>query len=190
MEPAVETFERTLAFVESKIRPVLVVHDYLKTASPTTFDWLLHALNKIETGAGAILVRDGDARLAVRLIATVPYSFSQRSAFPIKPEFAANTAYILGKESFADQWRLSATTGKPAAEVKFMAIMVPYRASEPEPTIEPLAAGAGFRVGDTEIAAWWGDGFRGKIQAGDLSGEGRLAVRVVENGRPRTAIAQ
>jgi uncharacterized protein DUF4962/heparinase II/III-like protein len=190
MEPKVETFERTLAFVGSKTRPVLVVHDYLKTASPTTFDWLLHALNKMETGAGSILLRDGDARLAVRLIATVPYRISQHTSFPIKPEFAANTAYILGKESFADQWHLSATTGKPAAEVKFLAVMVPYRASEPEPKIEPIDAGTGFRIGDTQIAAWWGEGVTGHIQAGSLSGDGRLILRVTEDGRPRTAIGK
>lgn len=190
MDPKVETFERTLAFAGSKARPVLVVHDYVKTAAPTTFDWLLHALNKMETGAGTILLRDGDARLAVRLIASVPYNFSQRTGFPIKPEFAANTAYILGKESFADQWHLRATTVRPAAEVKFLAVMVPYRASEPPPAIEPLPTGTGFRAGETEVAVWWGDGASGSIQAGSLTGDGRLIVRCRNGNQSETATAK
>ena len=48
MEPKVESCERTLAFVGSKTRPMLVVHDYVRTRAPTTFDWLLHTLNKME----------------------------------------------------------------------------------------------------------------------------------------------
>ena len=66
MEPKVETAERTLAFVASRTRPVLVVHDYIRTGAPASFDWLLHALNRMETdaAAGAVYVRDGDARMA------------------------------------------------------------------------------------------------------------------------------
>jgi len=194
MEPKVEAFDRTLAFVGSKTRPVLVVHDYLRTGSETTFDWLLHALSRMETDGrmGAIQLRDGDARLAVRLVATVPYGFSQTDKFPVAPELATNTAYILVDKPFVNQWHLKATTERPAKEMKFLAVMVPYRDSEAQPEIVPLeGAGAkGFRVAGTEVAAWWGDGSRGKISAGALEGEGRLVLRVTEQGASSTVVSQ
>lgn len=180
MDPEMKNFERTLAFVASDTRPILVVHDSLNTAGPARFSWLLHALNRMETDSrnGTVFVRDGDARLVVRLVASVPFRFGQHSGFPIKPEFSANTAYVLGDEPFADQWHLQATTGQLSDEVKFLAVFVPYRASEPEPKIELLNAdhAIGFRVAGTEVAAWWGAGSRGKIEASGITGEGRLAI--------------
>lgn len=192
MEPALESFERTLAFVGSKPRPLLVVYDHLRASAPTTFDYLLHALNRMATDApsGIIRVRDGDARLVARLAASVPYSFSQKTGFPVPPEVAENTAYIEAekerKARFPDQWHLAARTHEPAREVKFLAVMVPYRASEREPEITPLeSCGArGFRVAGVEVAAWWGAGERGSISLGALSGSGRLILKVPEQGRP------
>ena len=146
MEPRLEKFERTLAFVASPTRPALVISDALRTNAPATFDWLLHALEQMETDSrtGAVLVRSGDARLAVRVIASAPLEFSQASKFPVQPEAANNTAYVLGTPSFPDQWHLKATTSRPSREMRFLAVLAPYRAGEPEPAIE--RRGWGFRT--------------------------------------------
>ena len=173
---------------------MLVIHDYVRTDAPTTFEWLLHTLNKLEMDprTGSLLARDGDARVAVRLIATVPYRFSQSDRFPIPPEEPDSTAYIMSKDTYPDQWHFNAATEKPSAEVKFLAILVPYRAGEAEPDIVPIAGGdvKGFRVGGAKVAAWWGGGAQGKIAAGDLAGEGRLVMKVNENGRASTIVAR
>ncbi len=194
MDPKVESFERTLAFVASSTRPILVVHDYVKTAGPAEFDWLLHALNRMETDSrtGTVFIRDGDARVAVRLVASVPFRFSQSNEFPIKPEAASNTAYILGKASFADQWHLQAKTVESKDEVKFLAVLVPYRESEPQPEIEVLQGddAIGFRVAGTEVAAWWGEGSRGKISVAGITGDGRIVVNSNEPGKVAHVIAQ
>lgn len=193
MDPKVESFERTLAFVASSTRPVLVVHDYVKTEGPAKFDWLLHALNRMEaeSGSGTIEIEDGDVKVAVRLVASVPFRFSQTNKFAIPPEAASNTAYILGKASFADQWHLRATTETPEDEIKFLAVFVPYRDSEPQPKIEVLRGEStiGFRVDGADVAAWWGDGSQGKISAGGVKGEGRLVVDVKEPGQPTHVVA-
>jgi hypothetical protein len=194
MEPKVETFERSIAFVGSKTRPVLVVHDYLKTSAPATFDWLLHAVKQMETDerSGSIFVRNDDARMVVRLVASTPYRFAQRTGFPVRPEAATNTAYVTGEAAFPDQWHLNAATRQPVQEIKFLAILVPYRASEQQPEIVPLKTGdsVGFRVAGTEIAAWWGAGHSGKISAGELGGEGRFVLKVSDNGNTSTVLAQ
>jgi hypothetical protein len=145
-----------------------------------------------DSKTGSIFVNDGEARMVVRIAASIPVKFGQRGGFPIKPEFAANTAYILGEESFKDQWHLNATTTQPSDKVKFLAVLVPYRASEPQPEIVSLneASSVGFRVGDTSVAAWWGDGPRGQVSAGGLTGNGRLVLKVSENGTASTVLSQ
>jgi len=198
LDPKVETFERTLAFTASRERPFLLVYDHLRVSALATFDWLLHALNRMETDAraGSVLVRDGDARLAVRLISTAPYEFSQRTGFPVPPELPANTAYLTAEKErqarFPDQWHLAARTQAPASEIKFLAVMVPYRATESEPVIAPLqsARARGFRVAGTEVAAWWGTGNRGAISLEGLSGSGRLVIKFAEQGQARTVISE
>jgi hypothetical protein len=194
MEPKVESYERTLAFVASKTRPILVVHDYVRTSAATTFDWLLHTLNRMETNEndGTISVRDGDSRMAVRLIATTPCRYSETDRFPIPPEPPGSTAYILTKDVYANQWHFTAATRTPAREMKFLAVMVPYRASEPPPQIIAMRETglAGFRVGGTEIAAWWGDGSRGKIFADGFAADGRFVLKMNEGGRVSTVVAQ
>ncbi len=194
MEPEVESCERTLAFVGSATRPVLVVHDFVKTGGPATFDWLLHALNRMETDsrAGTITIRSGNARAAVRLAASAPFHFSQTNEFTVKPEAASNTAYILGKASFDNQWHLRATTNDATDEVKFLAVLVPYREGEPAPEIELVRGeeSLGFRVAGTEAAAWWGKGSQGRISAGDITGEGRLVVNTNEAGQAARVVAK
>jgi hypothetical protein len=154
MEPQVKRFDRTLAFVASRQRPILVVHDRLSTEAPATFDWLLHAANSMRTGKdGSVLIHNGNARLAVRLLASAPFALHQETGFPIRPEFAANTAYVMGNDAFIDQWRLTARTRQQADQVSFFAVFVPYRASEPEPVIERIDApdARGFRIAGTEV---------------------------------------
>jgi hypothetical protein len=186
MTPKVESFRRTLAFVASKTRPVLVVHDFLRTDAPTTFDWLLHALEEMKSDerTGSIGVNSGNARLAVRLVSTEPFSFAQRTGFNVPPdERAANRP---------NQWHLKARTGKPAGQIKFLAVMVPYRASEKMPEIAPLKSGnaVGFEVDGAKIAAWWGPGEQGNISAAGLAGEGRMVVAITENGKTQTVVCK
>ncbi len=172
MEPKVESFERTVAFVAVKERPVLVVYDYLKTSAPATFDWLLHALERMQVAPaeGAVRIERGGARCAVQLLCTERLEFTQFGGFPVPPEERAR--------GFPDQWHLTARTGAPAREVKFLAVLAPYRAGETPPEITALKgeAAAGFRVGKTRVAAWWGAGEKGSIALDGLAGEGRLVI--------------
>ncbi len=190
-EPKLESFERTVAFIGSKQRPLVVIQDYLRASAPAHFDWLLHAASpmKLDDHTGSIAIRSGEAQVDVRLIATVPCRFEQRTGFPIEPEFAANTAYILGKERFANQSHLKASTQNPSQEMKFLALFLPHRNSEipPEIIITKSDNRTGFRIGDTEIEAWWGSGLQGKLKSGD---EGRLLIKTSEGGRATTVVAR
>jgi hypothetical protein len=198
MSPRVETFERTVAFVGSKSRPVIVVHDYLKTDGPATYDYLLHAMNRMRADArsGSIAVSDGGARLAIRLASSQPLAISQTDRFAVAPEIEQSSGCAANPKDcaarFPNQWHLSARTQGKAGEVRFLAVMAPYRVSEQEPEIVPVKSGdaLGFRVAGTQVAAWWGAGPRGKISAGALSGDGRLVIRVEEGGKTSQVVSQ
>ena len=85
---------------------------------------------------------------------------------------------------------MTARTTANVDQVRFLAALVPYRAGEAVPEITAMGAteGAGFRIGDTRIASAWGAVESGRINAGDLKGSGRLMVRVVDKGQPRTIV--
>ena len=63
--------------------------------------------------------------------------------------------------------------------------MIKWHAESGAVQIEPLRnePSAGFRVDNTEVAAWWGEGASGSIELENLSGEGRLLIRVTDRGR-------
>jgi len=171
-DAVVESFERTVAFVTLKERSLFVVYDYLKTDCPASSDWLLHALNEMEVDptTGAMTIRQGKARLAVRLLASEPIEFSQSDKFSVPPGERAKGS--------PPQWHLTAHTTSDAEETKFLAIMIPYRESESPPTIEVVDGEntVGFRVDGTTVAAWWGPGKQGPISTEGVSGSGRLLV--------------
>jgi len=180
-----------------KTGPVLI-SNYVRAATPTTYDWLLHALNKmgVEDDSGVIRVKDGPARLVVRVIASGPVRFSQTDQFSVLPVRGdtPDTAETeeQRKARFPDQWHLMAKTQEPAREARFLAVMVPYRESEKEPVIELLEGDGvrGFSVDGARIAAWWGAGERGNIRLKGLSGEGRTVVEATQGASTHTVIGR
>ncbi|HNY38830.1 MAG TPA: DUF4962 domain-containing protein [Bryobacteraceae bacterium] len=198
MEPKLESFERTMVFVSSKTRPVIFISDYLRSAAPATYDWLLHALSKmgVEDDSGIIRVKDGPARLVVRIISSAPVRFSQTDQFSVLPVRGdtPDTAETeeQRKARFPDQWHLTAKTQEPAREARFLAVMVPYRETEAEPVIELMEGqdARGFVVDGVKVAAWWGAGERGRIQLKGLSGEGRTVVQATQDGTAHIVIGQ
>ena len=91
-------------------------------------------------------------RCVVRVISSQPLTFSQTDKFSTPP----TERY----EGAANQWHLTVGTTRKAAEVKFLALAVPFRNTEPVPRIELVEDGSwrGFTVNGEKIIAWWGEG--------------------------------
>ncbi len=198
MDPKLESFERTMVFVNLKDRPVFFVSDYIRSASPTTYDWLLHAVNQmaIDGKTGIIRANNGPARLAVRMISSVPVELSQNNRFRVLPVFGDTPDTAETEEQrlkrYPDQWHLTARTTQPASEARFLVVMTPYRESEPEPSIELMeGAGArGLRVAGATAAVWWRTGERGAIRLKGISGQGRIVVSAEEDNTRTTVIGR
>ncbi|MBN2288005.1 MAG: heparinase II/III family protein, partial [Candidatus Glassbacteria bacterium] len=183
MEPAVLLARRTLAFTGSKERPWMAVQDYLETDGPAYFDYLLHAQEEmqLDQDQGTILVKSGQARLIVHLLADNGLSFSQSSEFIPPP----GDRY----ENAPRQWHFSARTAVAPGRARFLALFIPYREGEKPPEVEGIQSGEtrGFRVGDETVLAWWGEGETGRCEG---YGEGRLFLELNEDGARKKHTAE
>ena len=71
--------------------------------------------------------------------------------------------------------------------MKFLAILVPHRGSETPPDIIRVSAGntEGFRIGNTEVSAWWGAGRHGVVSLGTQSADASFIVKTSESGQDK-----
>jgi hypothetical protein len=103
------------------LRPGLfLVLDDVASPEPATFQWLLHALEKMEAKDDRIVSRRHGATLEVRLAATEALGLSQTDRF--------DTPYNHGiperfHEDLPNHWHLTATTKGRAREVRIGAAM-------------------------------------------------------------------
>ncbi len=105
------------------LRPGLfVVLDELAASAAARFDWLLHALEKMEVDekAGTVTSARGGASLTVRLDCAAGLAFHLTDQF--------DTPYNEGNppeyhEQRPNQWHFRATTTHPAAETRIAAVM-------------------------------------------------------------------
>src|SRR5690606_22314179 len=69
------------------VRPGLVlVYDALESAKPRTWEWNLHALERMEPGSdGRVAVRRGRAAMCVEMLASPDVACSQTDRFPVPP---------------------------------------------------------------------------------------------------------
>ena len=117
------------------IRPdYFVMIDELAAKEPSTFDWLLHAWEKMEVAPAAcrLITTRGNARLMTQFVwPKDPLKFSQTDQFTPPP---ANKA--------ANQWHLTCSTRTPAKETQFVTVLYPYKAGQESalPKIERIEA--------------------------------------------------
>jgi len=184
MEPKAEIARRALIFVASQKQPWLAIQDYLKTDSPTRYQFLLHAVEemRLDESTGKISLTNGPVQLDVYLISDQDLKFSQTSQFLVPPE----ERY----EGAADQYHFTAETGADSAQVKFLALCVPYLKQDVPPTVQVFEEGTvqGFQIGEDRVAAWWGDGETGKLSE-ELE-PGRLMVRSMFEGEVKTVLCE
>jgi hypothetical protein len=95
------------------LRPdTIVVHDALASSTPRTWEWNIHALNRMAPGAGnRVTLRNGPASMCVELVSAPKVQFTQTDQFTARPASGAN------------QWHgtFASTAKSPSAQ--FIAVM-------------------------------------------------------------------
>ncbi len=114
-------FDRRIVFLRPAHtggEPIIVIRDELAAAKPSTYQFLLHALNKMRVAAAAqrVTISRRGSRCRVEFLAPKPLKFEQTDQFPVPPFRPA-----------PNQWHLTASTVEPAAETASLIVIQPYR---------------------------------------------------------------
>ncbi len=101
--------------------PIIVIRDELRASRPATFQFLLHALNRMNVNSGAqrVDLAQGKARCRVDYLAPGGLTFDQNDRFPKQPFRPA-----------PNQWHLVASTVGPEREATSLIVLQPHRAAD------------------------------------------------------------
>ena len=127
---------------------VFVIIDELEAPKPLTFEWWLHALEKmtVDGRKRQALIHRGEARLLASFIEPPALAFAQTDQFTPPPE-----------DGKPNQWHLTASTTSKANSAVFIAVLRPHRAAA-EGKLPPLRRIA--RDGALGVAWPQGDAMR------------------------------
>lgn len=97
------------------LRPdTILVFDVLVSDTPRSWEWNIHALNRIESvGPGRIVLRNQDASLCVDLYSSRPVEFRQTDRFTQSPAM----------KQWVNQWRGAFATREKTTEQGFAAVL-------------------------------------------------------------------
>jgi hypothetical protein len=131
---ALTTAQRSIAYLRPNI---VVVHDLLASASPRTWEWNIHAVNRMTQHASQrIAIVNDDATLCVEMVAGPPVAFSQTDQFTAPPE----------DRKMVNQWHGRFATTQKSLRAEFIALLrVGADCSRPSGATAARAEG-GWRV--------------------------------------------
>jgi hypothetical protein len=103
--------QRTLVY----LRPNLVlVHDSVASATPRTWEWNIHALNRItKVSEQKIAIRNGPAQMCVEMLAAPDVTFDQTDKFSAPPQ----------GRNMPDQWHGTFATAAKSPSAEFVALL-------------------------------------------------------------------
>ena len=112
---ALSKAQRTMVY----LRPdIVVVYDALASGEAHTWEWNIHALNRMTPASEkAVLLRNGDARMCVEMLASPAATFSQTDQFTAPPAPSTMNA------NEPNQWHGAFATAAKSKEAEFVAVM-------------------------------------------------------------------
>jgi len=152
---------------------VFVIYDNLLARKPATFQWLLHAHDRIAVEKRVLRVRREPAAMDVHLLLPENIELSQTDRYDPAPEARAGRRY-------ANTWHLTAATTRPASDARFLSVFVVRRIDSPAkvPAVRRAEDGQGAGVTLT-----WPDGVRDRVM---FAGVGRADVERRDPAGQRT----
>jgi hypothetical protein len=106
------------------VRPgVFVMLDDLVAEKPATFQWLLHAYEKItvDEQGRALRVERAPAAMRVKLLLPAQLTFTQTDKYVPEPEV------VKGKGNYKNTWHLTASTVERRPTAQFLTVLMPHR---------------------------------------------------------------
>ena len=109
------------------VRPgVFVVYDDLLAAKPATFQWLLHAHDRVELEGNVLRVRRDPAAMDVHMLLPRQSDLSQSDKYTPEPETHKHK-----RRDYKNTWHLTVSTKQPAWAGRFLNVLVVRRKDGP-----------------------------------------------------------
>ena len=166
-EPPLERFTRAIIFVKPEL---VVVYDRLAAKEPSTFEYWLHAVNKMTVNdQHNIQVRNGDVVCDVDFLSPAGLSFEQTDQYDPNPRPRITLR----------EWHLTGTTAAKSKTVEFVTLYRPHRVSDAVPRaakLESIEGGYALAVelSDGEFTAILPTDEKATLKAGGLESKGAI----------------
>lgn len=164
---------------------VFVIFDDLVAPKPATYQWLLHAYDRINVDERnrVLDIRRDPAGMKTVLLEPADIRLSQTDRYVPEPESTVAAP--------KNTWHLTASTTQPATSGRFLAVLMPYRAGRdaalPHAALVrgrgAIGARLSFPDGSQEFIAFRTDDATKTIECGGFESDGRvIACRRDNNG--------
>ncbi|MDP6542867.1 MAG: DUF4962 domain-containing protein [Phycisphaerae bacterium] len=111
------------------VRPgVFVIYDDLVAAKPSTFQWLLHAHDRIGVEGRVLRVRRDPAAMDVHMLLPQQSTVSQDDKYMPEPE-----SHKYKRRKYEKTWHLAVSTKQPESAGRFLNVLVVRRRSDEHP---------------------------------------------------------
>lgn len=178
--------EKVLRHVLFVNRRYFIICDELETARPSTFQWLIHAKERMNLVKNGINIKKGGANLAVRFLlpdpATLNFSQTDQFAVPVHPKYAPK---------MKKEWHVTVNAANPLKKQQFLTLLYPYRSDEStveEHTLLTTGQGTALVVKEQEtdeLVLFGGETGR-KVTANSFTLEGLAAIITSQGDQPKT----
>jgi len=163
------------------VRPgIFVLLDRLAAPKPATFQWLLHAHEKIGIDGHVLKVRRDPAAMDVHLLLPAKRRLSQTDAYDPEPETVSEK-----RATYAKTWHLTVETSRPAATAQFLTVLLVHKSADqgkrPGVRLAEGRGAVGVRLampdGSEEIVAFRTDADAAEVSCGGLTSRARVFAR-------------
>ncbi|MCE5249972.1 DUF4962 domain-containing protein [bacterium] len=166
-----EHFTRAVLFVKPDL---VIVYDRLDPGEPSSYEYWLHAVNKIDvTDQHRIRVTNDDVVCDIDFLAPSGLTFTQTDQYDPNPRPRITLR----------EWHLTATTPEKKDRLEFVTIYRPHKIGDRAPdeaVLEPVSGGYGLRVklADGECTALLPTDDSALLRAYGLESRGAIKMRV------------
>lgn len=180
---AMKRFRRHVVHVQPG---TFVIYDDLEAPEPSTYQWLLHAHDRIGIDGSVLTVRREPAAMRVSMLLPRDVAITQTDTYEPPVEV------LDGRPQGYDTWHLTASTREPAETGRFLTVLQVHRADDAVKLADvelvegTKAIGVQLTSADgvCDIVAFRTDGQAGKITCGPLTSRARVfAERHDKDGR-------
>jgi hypothetical protein len=172
-----DRYARSIVFIKPDL---VVVYDRLEAKEASTYEYWLHAINKIVVeDQHNIQVRAEDVACDINFLAPMDLSFTQTDQYDPKP-----------RERFKLlEWHLTGKTAGKKRSMEFITLYRPHRSREHVPneaSLEKIKGGYALKVklSDGEFSALLPIDDRALLKANGLTSEGAIKVRLERENKP------